>query len=387
MATRTTPATNEGYARFLKSVKDRIAGARLAAARSVNRELIGLYWWMGQEIVRKQRTHGWGDAVVERLSRDLLHAFPDMRGLSPQNLWRTRQFHLDHTGPAFLEAACAHFARSGEKKLSQAVREMRSASKRKRARAILSQAVRELLEAVPWGHHTNVLASVKDPQARLWYLQNTCAFGWSRNVLAVQVGARTYERTRTKGKLNNFRSTLPASLADLADEVFKSDYNLEFIGVKRAVKERELEARLVERVQRFILELGYGFCFIGRQHTLKVSSKEFRVDLLFYHRFLRCLVAIDLKLGEFEPDHTGKMDFYLNVLNDRERASGDNPSIGIILCGKKDGVVVEYSLRGRTNPIGVAAYKYRMSLPEELKGKLPSAKQLRDAVREALREE
>jgi hypothetical protein len=177
---------------------------------------------------------------------------------------------------------------------------------------------------------------------------------------------------------------LPEYLAEQADEMLKSSYNLEFLGIRREVKERELEDRLVSRLQAFILELGYGFCFVGRQYRLALGEKEYFIDLLFYHRFLKLLVAFDLKVGPFEPEYAGKMDFYLNLLNDKERGDGDEPSIGIILCAEKDDVEVEYALRTKMNPIGVAAYQLQSKLPVDLKGKLPTAKQLADVVRTVL---
>ena len=188
----------------------------------------------------------------------------------------------------------------------------------------------------------------------------------------------------TEKKSHNFPLALPEHLAEQADEMLKSSYNLEFLGIGRAVKERELEDRLTERLRDFILELGYGFCFVGRQHRLTLGRKEYFIDLLFYHRFLKALVAIDLKVGPFEPEFAGKMDFYLNLLNEKERAPDDGPSIGIIMCAEKDNLEVEFALKTKANPIGVAEYQLQPKLPAELKGKLPTAKQLTDAVRSVL---
>jgi predicted nuclease of restriction endonuclease-like (RecB) superfamily len=250
----------------------------------------------------------------------------------------------------------------------------------------LSQLVRELITAVPWGHHANVLAKLTDPAARLYYLRATARFGWSRNVLLNQIKAGTYERAVMEKKTHNFPLALPEYLAEQAEEMMKSSYNLEFLGIRREVKERELEDRLISRLQAFILELGYGFCFVGRQHRLALGQKEYFIDLLFYHRFLKALVAFELKVGPFEPEHAGKMDFYLNLLNDKERGDGDQPSIGIILCAEKDDVEVEYALRTKANPIGVAVYQLQSKLPADLKGKLPTAKQLSDVVRAVMPE-
>ena len=226
--------------------------------------------------------------------------------------------------------------------------------------------------------------SITDHAARLYYLRAAAQFGWTRNVLLNQIKAGAYERAVTEKKTHNFPLALPEYLAEQAEEAMKSSYNLEFLGIRREIKERELEDRLIERLRDFILELGYGFCFIGRQHRLTVGQKEYFIDLLFYHRFLKALVAFELKVGPFEPEFAGKMDFYLNLLNDKERGDRDNPSIGIILCAEKDDVEVEYALKTKRNPIGVAAYQLQSKLPGELKGKLPTAKQLAEVVRTTL---
>lgn len=362
------------YARFVEELKRRIDGARLSAARAVNRELVALYWDIGQAIRQQQASRGWGDAVVDRLARDLKAAFPGTTGFSAASLWRMRQFHERYAAPEFL---------------AQLVRESERGAKRtSRARALppaddreLAQAVREMVEAVPWGHHVNLLSRLDDPAERLYYLKATAHFGWSRNVLLNQIKARAYQRSLAEGKVHNFALALPEHFAEQAQEALKSSYNLEFLGIRREIKERELEDHLIERLRDFILELGYGFCFVGRQHRLALGRKEYFIDLLFYHRFLKALVAIELKIGPFEPEYAGKMDFYLNLLNEKERAPDDGPSIGIILCAEKDNLEVEFALKSKSNPIGVAEYQLQGKLPAEMKGKLPSARQLQDVVR------
>lgn len=357
------------YRRFIEELKARVTAARISAARHVNRDLILLYWDIGQAIDEKQKTHNWGDAVVEMVARDLKAAFPGSTGFSPQNVWRMRQFYRDYTSGQFL---------------AQFVRELTRQGKPAPKGENLSQLVREMVATVPWGHHANALAKLSDPTARLWYLQATAHLGWSRNVLLNQIKAGAYERAVTEKKTHNFDLALPEHLAEQADEMLKSSYNLEFLGIRQAVTERALEERLIERLRDFILELGYGFCFIGRQHRLNLGKKEYFIDLLFYHRFLKALVAFELKVGPFEPEYAGKMDFYLNLLNDKERAPDDQPSIGVILCAEKDDIEVEYALRTKANPIGVATYELQSRLPAEMKGKLPSARQLRVAVRSVL---
>jgi predicted nuclease of restriction endonuclease-like (RecB) superfamily len=385
------PIASPEYRQFIEELKTRVVSTRISAARSVNRDLILLYWDIGRGIVEKQQVLGWGDAVVEMVAADLRRAFPEMHGFSVANVWRMRQLHMVYSSETFLAQA----ARELENRTpmqgaplfpGQVVPENKAVQAGSEENSILAQAVRELATAVPWGHHVLLLGRIKSPPELLYYLQATARFGWSRNVLLNQIKAGTYERAVTEKKTHNFPLALPEYLAEQADEMLKSSYNLEFLGIRQKVKERELEDRLISRLQAFLLELGYGFCFVGRQHRLALGDKEYFIDLLFYHRFLKALVAFELKVGPFEPEHAGKMDFYLNLLNDKERGDGDQPSIGIILCAEKDDVEVEYALRSKANPIGVAAYQLQSKLPANLKGKLPTAKQLADVVRSALPE-
>lgn len=375
---KSQPSSSD-YAAFLAGLKSRIGAARLGAARAVNRELIALYWDIGSGIVEKQRMLGWGESVVERLAADLRKAFPEIRGFSPRTLRDAKRFYLAYAGGPIWPQAAAKLPLHSEKA------EIRPQTVAKiRTPGLSPEPMPCLLGEIPWGHHRLILDKFSDPNARIYYLQATAGLGWSRNVLLNQIKAEAYERAKAKKKAHNFQLALPENLAEQANEMLKSSYNLEFLGIGRAVKERELEDRLLDRLRDFILELGYGFCFVGRQHRLVLGRKEYFVDLLFYHRFLKALVAIELKVGPFEPEFAGKMDFYLNLLNEKERAPGDAPSIGIILCAEKDDIEVEFALRTKANPIGVAEYQLQPRLPSELKGKLPTAKQLADAVRDTL---
>lgn len=369
------------YAHFLTEVKGRIQTARLQAGRAVNRELVMLYWDIGRGIVEKQRTAGWGEAVVERLASDLRAEFPDMRGFSARTLRDTKRFYLAYSDESLWPQAVANLKAEGVASDSreiwpQAVAKLRS--------GMGSEFLRQLVAEIPWGHHRLILDKLADPAARLYYLCATAQCGWSRSVLLNQIKGKAYERAVKEKKTHNFGVALPEHFAEQANEMLKSRYNLEFLGIARPMKERELEDRLIARLQAFILELGYGFCFVGRQYRLELGKKEYFVDLLFYHRFLKALVAFDLKIGEFEPEHAGKMDFYLNLLNEKERGPDDRPSIGIILCAEKDDVEVEFALKTKSNPIGVAEYQLQETLPAEFKGKLPTAKQLADVAREFL---
>ena len=374
-----TFATSADYAAWLAVGKSRIRSAWISAARAVNRDLILLYWDIGHGIVEKQKVHGWGQAVIGRLSRDLCTAFPAVTGFSPRNLRNMKQFYTAYAQPEFWQQAVAELNRqssvpSVDEKWQQAVAKFNQEGN---VEELLSQ----LVAAIPWGHHILILNKTPDFSERLYYLRATAQFGWTRNVLLNQIKAGAYEHSLAEGKTHNFPAVLSEYLAEQAEETLKSSYSLEFLGIAREAKEREIEQRLVEQVQDFILELGYGFCFIGRQYRLTLGDKEYFVDLLFYHRFLKSLVAFELKAGAFKPEYAGKMDFYLNVLNDKERAADDNPSIGIILCAEKDSLEVEFALKSKTNPIGVAEYQIQETLPKDLRGKLPTSKQLSQALR------
>jgi len=368
------------YRGFIEDLKTRVLSARISAARAVNRDLILLYWDIGHAVIEKQQALGWGESVVEMVSADLRREFPGMSGFSPRNLRSAKQFYLAYSDSEIWLQAVAKLPKG---LLASDAEEWRQAVA-KLTKGTINGFLRQLVAEIPWGHNLLILNKLTAPAARLYYLRATARFGWSRNVLLNQIKAGAYERAVAEKKTHNFDLALPEHLAEQAEEMLKSAYNLEFLGLSRAVKERELEDRLVSRLQAFLLELGYGFCFVGRQYRLALGDKEYFIDLLFYHRFLRALVAFELKVGPFEPEHAGKMDFYLNLLNDRERGPGDSPSIGIILCAEKDDVEVEYALRTKANPIGVATYELQSKLPGELKGKLPTTRQLADVVRAEL---
>lgn len=365
------------YGELVAGLKSRIESARLAAARSVNRELLSLYWDIDAAINAARRDRPWGDAVVESLARDLQAAFPGTKGFSSRNLWNMGRLHDTYTSPEFLQQAVAEIGKSHE---------IKDVSRGKVADDdFRRQVVAEIVAQIPWGHHLLIMARVDDPAAQVYYIRASARFGWSRNVLLNQIKGGAFERSLSEGKSHNFGGTLPEHLAEQAEEALKSSYNLEFLGLAREVRERELEERLIAKLQEFLIELGYGFSFLGRQYRLRLGEKEYFVDLLFYHRFLRALVAVELKVGPFIPEYAGKMDFYLNVLNETERAAGDNPSIGIILCAEHDRLEVEFALKSKANPIGVVEYRPQRTLPEELAGKLPTSEQLDQLLSRELR--
>ena len=256
-----------------------------------------------------------------------------MKGFSPRNLWFIKQFYETYVSE--------------------------------------STDLKQLVSEIPWGHNILIMQRIKDTEARHYYLEATARLGWTRNVLLNQLKAGAYE-VSLQNKSHNFPATLPEYLAEQAEETLRSQYSLEFLGITQAVHERDLENSLLGRLKDFMIELGYGFCFIGNQYRLTLGNNEYFLDLLFYHRFLKCLVAIELKTGKFRPEYAGKMDFYLEVLNEKERAKDDNPSIGIILCADRDRLEVEFSLKSKTNPIGVATYQLHPQLPAEYEGLLPT---------------
>lgn len=353
--------TNKDYLKFLDEAKAKITSAQVHVARSMNSGIMTLYWDLGDLIVQKQKRHGWGDSVVRQLATDLSRDLRAGKSFSARNLWFMRQMFLEY-GQIGIPTA----------KVKQAV-------------SLLSPAkMKQLVSQIPWGQNIQILQKVKQPDARIWYMNATARYGWSRNVLLNQIKARAFNRSVLDKKTHNFHSVLPLEFANQAQEALKSEYSLEFLELRSIVNEREMENRLIERLKEFILELGYGFCFIGRQYKLVLNTKEYFIDLLFYHRYLKALIALELKVGPFEPEYAGKMDFYLNVLNDKERAKDDNPSIGIILCAEKDDVEVEYALKTKKNPIGVAAYQLQSNLPGEMKGKLPTATQLSNAIHQEM---
>ncbi len=335
----------ESYAEFLEQVKARILQAQTRAAFAVNRELLHLYWEMGRDIVLRQEREGWGTAVIERLAEDLGRSFPGVAGFSTRNLWRMRAFYLAYP--------------PGSEFLPQPVAET--------GRPVLPQAVAE----IPWGHHVVLLEKLKEAAERQWYARAAIEHGWSRNVLVYQIDGGLHRR---QGKaLTNFQRVLAAPQSDLAQGTLKDPYLFNFLSLSAEAHERDLECALLAHVRKFLLELGAGFALVGSQYHLEVGGEDFYLDLLFYHLDLRCYVVIDLKSGPFQPEHAGKMSFYLSAVDNLLRKPGDGPTIGLILCRDQNRMIAEYSLQGLHNPIGLATYQL---MPEHLRDVLPSPAQL-----------
>lgn len=323
------------YEIFFKEIHDRIREAQHAALKSVNKQLISLYWDIGKDIVEKQKKEKWGNAVIEKLAQDLQNAFPGMKGFSARNLWRMRDLYVSY---------------SSNEKLSPLVTE------------------------ISWTHNVYILTKCEDPLEREFYIRMVRKYKWSKNRLINNIENQTYEKTLLKQ--TNFDRTLPEQLKEQAALVMKDEYTYDFLELGDEFSERQLENGLASRVDDFLREMGGTFAFVGRQFRLEVSDKEYFIDILLYHRYLKCLVAVELKIGEFVPEYVGKMQFYLTALDKQEKISGENPSIGIILCKTKDRMIVEYALLDSYKPIGVSAYTVVKKLPKELKDQLPSAEQI-----------
>jgi predicted nuclease of restriction endonuclease-like (RecB) superfamily len=379
------------YAALLAEVKQRVRAAQIKAAVSANRELILLYWDIGRAIVQAQKDKGYGKQVVEMLSTDLRREFPEMAGFTARNLWFMRAFFLAYAdGKQILKQPVSESLREwspgvSSSKLKQSVSETTSLSQAvtesadkvlsRRAGKIAEQPPAPLL-ALPWGHNIALLQKIKDPATRLWYAQTALEHGWSRNVLTLQIESRLHRR---QGKaITNFSLTLPAPQSDLARQTLKDPYIFDFLTLDAAARERELELGLLEHIQKFLIELGVGFAFVGRQYRLKVSGEEFALDLLFYHLGLRCFVVVDLKMEAFKPEFAGKINFYLSAVDDQLRRADDQPTIGLLLCKERNRLIVEYALRDVKKPIGVAEWRTRLveSLPKKLQSSLPTVAQI-----------
>ena len=411
---RATKLTKSGlpsaYGTLLADLKRRVRSAQVRAALAVNRELVLLYWHIGREILRSQQAEGWGTKVIERLAKDLRREFPDMSGLSRTNLLYMRAFAETYSKDAFVQQAAGQFV---QQLVAQLPEPKTAQGREKSRRSIVPQAVGQLTSAkvpqpvgqlaftkvpqpvaqlefdvppepfasLPWGHNRLLLDRVKEPAARLWYARQTLAHGWSRPVLEVQIETKLHKRSGRA--LNNFAATLPPEQSDLAQQVLKDPYTFNFLALGPDAQERDLENALIEHIQKFLLELGTGFAFVGRQVALEVDGEDYSLDLLFYHLRLRCYVVIDLKMRAFKPEDAGKMSFYLSAVDDQMRHPEDQPTIGLLLCKDHKRLTVEYALRNFSKPIGVAKWRTQLvnSLPKKLRGLLPSVEELERKLR------
>ena len=335
-----------GYAATLNEIKERIRVERVRVALSANAAMVLMYWEIGKIILSRQEKEGWGARVIDRLSTDLREAFPDMQGLSQRNLLFMRSL-----AAAYPDAVI----------------------------------VKQLVSLLPWGHIIHLLQRVKESDARIWYARASVANGWSRNILDLQIESQAHRR---QGKaVHNFPATLPPADSDMAAQVFKDPYLFDFIGTADPRREREVEQTLVDHVQKFLLEMGAGFAFVGRQVHLEFSNADYYLDLLFYHLKLRCYVVVELKAVPFAPEFIGKLNMYMSAVDDLLRHPDDKPAIGLLLCKGKDRIVAEYALSGFNRPIGVADWKKQLTetLPQELRGSLPTIAEIEAELGETMK--
>ena len=327
--------TDTHYAALLNDLKDKVSSSRYKAALSVNRELILLYHHIGSEILKSQATHGWGAKIIDQLSNDLHAAFPEMKGFSTRNLKYMRKFAEQYPNIEF---------------------------------------VQEALAQLTWYHNITLLDKVPDKQTRLFYVKQAINNGWSRNIMVTQIETALHKRQGMA--ITNFHDKLPSPQSDLAHYTLKDPYIFDFMSLSVPYSERELELELVKHVEKFLLELGAGFAFVGRQFKLEISDKEFYIDLLFYHLKMRCFVVIELKKGDFIPEYAGKMNFYCSAVDNILKHTTDQPTIGLILCQGKDKLFAEYALKDIHKPIGISEYELTKSLPKNFKGSLPSIEEI-----------
>lgn len=350
------------YAELLGEIKQRIRHAQARAWMVVNAELIRLYWLIGQVIDHRQQQEGYGTAVIPRLARDLHNELPEEKGFSERNIKRMLAFYRLYPDAALdAELVPQPVAQAGTLPPDKATLPAEGFSA-------------PLLLALPWGHHALLMEKVKDATARQWYMQAAIDNGWSRYLLQDHIQAASHQRA---GKAaSNFSLRLPAPDSAMVQQTLKDPYLFDFLTLEVPFHERELETGLMAHLQKFLLELGQGFAFVGRQYRVELGEQDFYIDLLFYHLKLRCYVVIDLKRGAFKPEYAGKMSFYCSVVNDRLRHGDDKPTIGLILCQQHNRVLAEYTLRGMDSPIGVSSYELTRALPAELESSLPSVDQI-----------
>lgn len=361
------------YAELLGEIKERIRHAQARAWMAVNAEMIRLYWSIGRVIDHRQQQEGYGTAVIPRLSRDLHNELPEEKGFSERNIKRMLAFYRLYPqvslGPELVPQPVAQAA----------PQPMDAAGALDTATPGTSSALSEdgsgaLLLAIPWGHHAVLMEKVKDAAARQWYMRAAVDNGWSRYLLQEHIDGDSHRRTGRAA--SNFALRLPATDSAMVQQTLKDPYLFDFLTLQEPFHERELETGLMVHLQKFLLELGQGFAFVGRQYRVDVGDQDFYIDLLFYHLRLRCYVVIDLKRGAFKPEYAGKMSFYCSVVNDRLRQGDDKPTVGLILCQQHNRVLAEYTLRSMESPIGVSSYELTRALPAELKSSLPSVEEL-----------
>jgi predicted nuclease of restriction endonuclease-like (RecB) superfamily len=340
------------YGELLGEIKDRIRQAQVKAALSANAEMTEMYWDIGRMIHERQQQEGWGAGVIPRLARDIRNELPELKGFSERNIKRMLRFYREY--------------QNASPKVPQPVAQLRDNDPSANLQSFLTQ--------IPWGHNVLLMEKITELPTRFWYIRQTVEQGWSRDTLTSMIKGQAH--ARQGAAVTNFARRLPIPQSELAEQLLKDPYLFDFLTIEEPFHERELETGLVRHLEKFLLELGQGFAFVGRQYPLSVGEDDFYIDLLFYHLKLRCFVVIELKRGKFKPEYAGKMNFYCSVVDDKLRHEADQPTIGLILCQTKDRFIAEYALRDIHKPIGVADYELTRALPDNLKSSLPSIEEI-----------
>jgi len=375
---------NIDYKNWLINLKSKIKNSQIKASIKVNTELITLYWEIGAMICERQENAKWGSKLVDQVAIDLKTEFPNLTGFSRRNLYLMKQFYLFYYQQDII---VQQFGAQLEKSSSDEIVQQVAAQLNDNNSNVISHQLDEefvlldktnILTQIPWGHHNLILQKIKNQEEAIFYIKETINNNWSRSVLEYQIETNLYSR---QGKaISNFKNTLPEPDSDLAQQLLKDPYNFDFLSLTKKAKEKDLEKKLIKHISDFLLELGKGFAYMGRQYKLKVGKKEFKTDLLFYHTKLKSYVIIELKMTEFEPEFIGKLNFYTTAINEIVKDKNDKPTIGILLCKIKDDFVVDFSIKDINKPIGVSEFTYT-ELPDEIKNQLPSDKQLLDKLR------
>lgn len=366
------------YKNWLYDLKSKIKQSQIKASLSVNSEMIMLYWDLGKQIIEKQEKSHWGSGLIDQLSKDLKTEFPEMSGFSKSNLKYCKQFYNFWCKTVISQQVVGDLQSEKYSENEKISFSQHSVDQLEKPETLIFKTQNQnflngKLLLIPWGHHILIFQKIKNIKEAYFYINETIANSWSRSILEYQIETNLYHR---QGKaITNFKNTLPAIESDLANALLKDPYNFEFLTLSSEVKELELEQKLVQHITLFLLELGKGFAYMGRQFQIIVGGKEFRTDLLFYHTKLKCHVIIELKVKEFEPEFLGKLNFYLTAINELVKSADDKPTIGILLCRNKNDVIVDFSLKDINKPMGVSQFTYR-ELPTEIKNALPSLEEL-----------
>jgi predicted nuclease of restriction endonuclease-like (RecB) superfamily len=358
--------STQEYKNWIQELKQKFQSSQIKASIAVNSTLLEFYWDLGNDIVEKQKEFNWGSDFLKQVSKDLSNEFPNIKGFSVTNISYIRRWVLFYIKDYNIATTCGENQKT---KSPQVVAKIKNEN--------WQQIVAKLI-IIPWGHNRVIISKCKDIEEALFYVNNTIKYGISRSVLVHQIESNLYKR---EGKaITNFSDTLPPLQSDLAKEIIKDPYNFDFLTLTQKYNERELEDALCENITKFLLELGNGFAFVGRQYKLQVGESEFRIDLLFYHLKLRCYVVVELKTVAFQPEFAGKLNFYTSAIDGEVKAKEDNPTIGLLICKSKENIVVEYALKGVEKPLGISEYELTEILPKEFKSSLPTVEELEDEL-------